>query len=59
MFLKDIKEDKWQYRCNTCSDETEKRDNHDTSAGLEGWHIESYADVHICPPCQAAGKTPE
>ena len=59
MFLQEAKDQKWNYRCDACRAETEKRDHHDSSAGLEGWHVKGYPDVHICPPCQAAGKTPE
>ena len=59
MFMQDVERKKWWYRCEVCGAETEKRDDHAPSAGLEGWHVEGYVDVHICPSCQAAGKTPK
>ena len=58
MFMKDVEHKKWWYRCEVCGEETEKRDDHASSAGLESWRVEDY-DVHVCPPCQAAGKTPK
>jgi len=59
MFLQIVEDKKWYYSCDTCNVETEKRDDHVPSSGLEGWHVEGYTDVHICPSCQAAGKTPD
>ncbi len=59
MFKQDFEHKKWWYRCNACGAETEKREDHASAFGLEGWQVDGYTDVHICPPCQAAGKTPE
>ncbi len=59
MFIQDVERKKWWYRCEICGAETEKRDDHASPSGLEGWHVEGYVDVHICPSCQAAGKTPK
>ena len=59
MFLQDVECKKWWYRCEVCGRETEKRDDHASPAGLEGWRVEGYVDSHICPSCQTAGKTPK
>ena len=59
MFMQDPDRKKWWYRCEVCGTETEKRDDHASAAGLEGWHVEGYVDLHICPACQADGKTPK
>lgn len=53
MFVQDKKEKKWWYRCETCGKETEKRNDHDSAEGLEGWRVEGYVDAHICPKCQS------
>lgn len=59
MFVHDVKRKKWRYRCEICGAETKERDDHASPAGLEGWHVEGYGDIHICPLCQAAGKGPK
>ena len=61
MYMKDVKQKKWWYRCQTCGAETEKRNDHESPSGLEGWHLDKYpeSDTHICPACQASGKAPE
>ena len=57
MFLQFVECKKWWYRCEVCGGETEKRDDHASPDGLEGWRVEGYADSHICPLCQTADKT--
>ena len=52
MFMQDVDRKKWWYRCEECGAETEKRDDHASPAGLEGWRVEGYVDVHICSECQ-------
>jgi hypothetical protein len=61
MFMQDVKQKKWWYRCEACGAETEKRDDHASPSGLEGWHVDKYndIDIHICPVCQASGKAPK
>jgi hypothetical protein len=62
MFMQDVEQKKWWYRCEICGDETEKRDIGESPSGLEGWHLyKKYPgnDTHICPVCQASGKAPE
>lgn len=55
MFMQDEEKKWWWYKCEVCEAETEKRANHESAEGLEGWHAERYTDSHICPKCQMEG----
>jgi hypothetical protein len=53
MFMQDEKRKEWWYRCEKCGAETERRKNHESPEGFEGWRAEEKGvDVHICPKCQ-------
>ena len=42
MYIHDDKQKKWWYRCQICGAETEKRNDHESPSGLEGWHLDKY-----------------
>jgi len=61
MFMQDVRRKQWWYRCDQCGAETERRNDHDSASGLEGWHFDAYpgTDTHTCPACQARPKARE